>query len=119
MTVHDARRTCATLLVDLEVHPRAIMWILRHAACRRLRRSMRPLAPMATREAQRRLRGAPSCAGHFAVLRCGTPGADTLRVEAIGALSAQHVREAHRECGSLGGGRGQASQDPPAADRRL
>jgi hypothetical protein len=39
-----------------------------------------------------------------AVLRCGTPGADTLRVEAIGALSAQHVREAHRERGSLGAG---------------
>ena len=31
MTVHDARRTCATLLVDLEVHPRVIMRILRHA----------------------------------------------------------------------------------------
>jgi hypothetical protein len=31
MTVHDARRTCATLLVDLDVHPRVIMRILRHA----------------------------------------------------------------------------------------
>jgi integrase len=31
ITVHDARRTCATLLVDLEVHPRVIMQILRHA----------------------------------------------------------------------------------------
>ena len=31
MTVHDARWTCATLLVDLEVHPRVIMRILRHA----------------------------------------------------------------------------------------
>ncbi|WP_344808722.1 tyrosine-type recombinase/integrase [Microlunatus ginsengisoli] len=30
MTVHDARRTCATLLVDLDVHPRVIMRILRH-----------------------------------------------------------------------------------------
>jgi integrase len=29
--VHDARRTCATLLVDLGVHPRVIMQILRHA----------------------------------------------------------------------------------------
>jgi integrase len=27
MTVHDARRTCATLLVDVEVHPRVIMRI--------------------------------------------------------------------------------------------
>jgi integrase len=30
ITVHDARRTCATLLVDLDVHPRIIMKILRH-----------------------------------------------------------------------------------------
>ncbi|MEU4566314.1 site-specific integrase [Micromonospora sp. NPDC023956] len=31
ITVHDARRTCATLLVDLDVHPRVIMQVLRHA----------------------------------------------------------------------------------------
>jgi len=31
ITVHDARRTCASLLVDLDVHPRVIMRILRHA----------------------------------------------------------------------------------------
>jgi integrase len=30
ITVHDARRTCATLLVDLDVHPRVIMSVLRH-----------------------------------------------------------------------------------------
>ena len=29
--LHDARRTCATLLVDLDVHPRIVMEILRHA----------------------------------------------------------------------------------------
>jgi integrase len=29
--VHDARKTCATLLVDLDVHPRVLMAILRHA----------------------------------------------------------------------------------------
>jgi integrase len=28
---HDARRTCAGLLVDLDVHPRVVMQILRHA----------------------------------------------------------------------------------------
>lgn len=28
---HDGRRTCATLLVDLDVHPREVMQILRHA----------------------------------------------------------------------------------------
>lgn len=30
-TVHDARRTCATLLVGLDVYPRVIRWIRRHA----------------------------------------------------------------------------------------
>jgi integrase len=29
--VHDARRTCATLLVYLDIHPRVVMQILRHA----------------------------------------------------------------------------------------
>ncbi len=31
ITVHDARRTCASLLADLDVHPRVAMEILRHA----------------------------------------------------------------------------------------
>jgi integrase len=31
LTVHDARHTCAALLVDLDVHPHTIMRILRHA----------------------------------------------------------------------------------------
>ncbi|TDC84580.1 hypothetical protein E1193_05510 [Micromonospora sp. KC606] len=31
ITVHDARRTCATLLADLDFHPRVAMQVLRHA----------------------------------------------------------------------------------------
>lgn len=31
ITVHDARRTCGTLLAALDVHPRVAMQILRHA----------------------------------------------------------------------------------------
>lgn len=31
ITVDDARKTCATLLVELDVHPRVLMAILRHA----------------------------------------------------------------------------------------
>jgi integrase len=31
ITVHDARRTCASLLVDLDLHPRVVMQVLRHA----------------------------------------------------------------------------------------
>ena len=30
ITVHDARRTCGALLVDLDVHPRVAMEVLRH-----------------------------------------------------------------------------------------
>ena len=28
---HNARRTCAALLVDLDIHPRVVMQVLRHA----------------------------------------------------------------------------------------
>ncbi|QTR05628.1 tyrosine-type recombinase/integrase, partial [Saccharothrix algeriensis] len=31
ITVHDGRRSCGSLLVELDVHPRVIMKILRHA----------------------------------------------------------------------------------------
>jgi len=31
ITLHDARRTCASLLADLDVHPRVAMQIMRHA----------------------------------------------------------------------------------------
>jgi integrase len=30
ITVHDGRRSCGTLLADLDVHPRVAMQILRH-----------------------------------------------------------------------------------------
>jgi integrase len=55
MTVHDARRTCATLLVDLEVHPRSIMRILRHADVSMTLEIYSNASLMATLEAQRRL----------------------------------------------------------------
>ncbi len=55
MTVHDARRTCATLLVDLEVHPRIIMRILRHADVSVTMEIYAQASSAATREALRRL----------------------------------------------------------------
>ena len=55
MTVHDARRTCATLLAALEVHPRVIMRIRRHADVSMTLEIYSNASPMATREAQRRL----------------------------------------------------------------
>ena len=55
LTVHDARRTCATLLVDLEVHPRVIMWILRHADLTVTMEIYAKASSQATREALRRL----------------------------------------------------------------
>ena len=62
MTVHDARRTCATLLAALEVHPRVIMRIRRHADVSMTLEIYASASPMATREAQRRLGRAPSSA---------------------------------------------------------
>ena len=55
MTVHDARRTCATLLVDLEVHPRVIMRILRHADVSMTMEIYANASSTATSEALRRL----------------------------------------------------------------
>lgn len=54
-TVHDARRTCATLLVDLDVHPRVIMRILRHADLSVTMEVYARASSDATREALRRL----------------------------------------------------------------
>jgi integrase len=55
MTVHDARRTCETLLVDLEIHPRVIMRILRHADVSMTLEIYANASSTATSEALRRL----------------------------------------------------------------
>ena len=55
LTVHDARRTCATLLVDLDVHPRVIMRVLRHADQAVTMEIYAQASSEATREALRRL----------------------------------------------------------------
>ncbi len=55
LTVHDARRTCATLLVDLDVHPRIIMRILRHADLAVTMEIYAQASSDSTREALRRL----------------------------------------------------------------
>ena len=55
MTVHDARRTCATLLVDLDIHPRIIMRILRHADVAVTMEIYAQASSDATRDALRRL----------------------------------------------------------------
>jgi integrase len=54
-TVHDARRTCATLLVDLDVHPRVIMRVLRHADLSVTMEIYAKASSAATTEALRRL----------------------------------------------------------------
>jgi integrase len=64
MTVHNARRTCATLLVDLEVHPRVIMRIRRSSDLSMTLEIYSNASPMATREAQRRLGEATSSASY-------------------------------------------------------
>jgi integrase len=53
-TVH-ARRTCASLLVDLDVHPRIAMAILRHADFSITMEVYAQVSSKATREALKRL----------------------------------------------------------------
>lgn len=55
MTVHDARRTRATLLVDLDVHPRVIMRVLRHADLAVTMEVYAKASSNSTRDALRRL----------------------------------------------------------------
>jgi integrase len=55
ITVHDARRTCGTLLADLDVHPRVAMAILRHARFSITMEIYTQASTKATREALKRL----------------------------------------------------------------
>jgi integrase len=55
ITVHDARRTCATLLVDLDLHPRVIMQVLRHAEVSVTMEIYSQASSDATRDALKRL----------------------------------------------------------------
>jgi integrase len=55
ITVHDGRRTCATLLVDLEVHPLHVMRILRHAQFSVTMEIYAQASSKKTREALKRL----------------------------------------------------------------
>jgi integrase len=55
ITVHDARRTCATLLADLEVHPRVAMQIMRHADFAMTMEIYTKVSSKATRDALRKL----------------------------------------------------------------
>ncbi|RQX19267.1 hypothetical protein DDE19_04820 [Micromonospora ureilytica] len=55
ITVHDARRTCATLLADLDVHPRVAMQVLRHARFAVTMEIYTQVSNKATRDALKRL----------------------------------------------------------------
>jgi integrase len=55
ITMHDGRRTCATLLVDLDVHPREVMQILRHAQIAVTMEIYAQASSRATRSALKRL----------------------------------------------------------------
>ena len=55
ITVHDGRRTCGTLLADLDVHPRVAMQILRHAQFALTMEIYTLASPEATKDALRRL----------------------------------------------------------------
>jgi integrase len=55
ITVHDARRTCGSLLADLDVHPRVAMEILRHADFSLTMEIYTQVSSKQTRDALRRL----------------------------------------------------------------
>jgi len=55
ITVHDARRTCGSLLADLDVHPRVAMQILRHADFSMTMEIYTQVSSKQTREALKRL----------------------------------------------------------------
>lgn len=55
ITVHDARRTCASLLAELGVHPRVIMQILRHADLKVTMEIYTEVVSAQTRDALKRL----------------------------------------------------------------
>lgn len=55
ITVHDAFRTCATLLADLDVHPRVAMQVLRHARFSVTMEIYTQVSDKATRDALKRL----------------------------------------------------------------
>jgi len=55
ITVHGARRTCGSLLVDLDVHPRVAMQILRHAQFSITMEIYSQVSSKATRDALKRL----------------------------------------------------------------
>jgi integrase len=55
ITVHDARRTCGSLLVGLDVHPRVIMAIMRHSDFKVTMEIYAQASTKATREALKRL----------------------------------------------------------------
>jgi integrase len=55
ITIRDARRTCASLLADLDVHPRVAMQILRHAQFAITMEIYTVVSSAATREALKKL----------------------------------------------------------------
>ena len=55
ITVRDARRTCGSLLADLDVHPRVAMQILRHAQFSITMEVYTQVSSRQTREALKRL----------------------------------------------------------------
>jgi integrase len=55
ITVHDGRRSCGTLLADLDVHPRVAMQVLRHARFALTMEIYTMVSSEATQKALRRL----------------------------------------------------------------
>ncbi|GLZ04828.1 hypothetical protein Acsp03_22940 [Actinomadura sp. NBRC 104412] len=70
--VHATRKTCASLLVAMDVHPRVAMQILRHSQISVTMNVYSEVSSVATRRALKRLGKSPGFVGPVAVLRCCT-----------------------------------------------
>jgi transcriptional regulator with XRE-family HTH domain len=87
LTVHDGRRTCATLLVDLDIHPRQIMQILRHAEFSVTMEIYAKASSKATKDALKAAGGKPRRLRSVAVLRCCTTAKGPVRRSRTGPLT--------------------------------
>ena len=70
ISVHSTRRTCASLLVALDVHPRVAMQVLRHSQIAITMNVYSEVSSAETRRAQRRLGEQLQARGSVAVLCC-------------------------------------------------
>jgi integrase len=79
ITVHDGRRSCGTLLADLDVHTRVAMQILRHVQFSLTMEIYALVSSTATRDALKKLGDSLDASLYFAAVRTDKASPDRLR----------------------------------------